>query len=582
MVQRGLFAVLEDQDALRQSLAAQLFRVHIQVAAGAADEAGQRNAALIGRNADDLAIKLRRLTAPDLQLGGAAQELDGSVPDDAHGIAPGTGAAGFHGPGHLAVLRQQQRHLVAGLELGEALRGRGQRRQLHAAQDRDAGGFPGAGLAALVVHRHPGVADPDGIGGAGIGRHIVLPQVAQSGGGAVFVDAVSGHAAGDGVKAHGGAVLIDDDRRLSLAAAAHEHIGHGAGAVQAQRDGIPGVEPREDRRPGSLCAVVIGSGVTFQRVLDAAGVCDLRRGAGGDGDRPVGAGGVRHKGHGLAVLVQQQGALPSVQDAAGRLAGGQRKLAAVGRLEGLAVISGGGGRQHGVPGGAEGRKILGAVLLLRPEQVQKQLRRLAPGQGGVAVVPHAVGESDGGGYGHVAVRPHAAHVLILVAQQPQQDGGRLAQGDGALRVEFAVRIAGNDVLPLGRHIDVGGGPVGGLHIREHRDGAVQAQLALAVHGVDRHFAELRPVQLGGGAEAAVAVAVQHTHQPQGLHRHGGILVADVGKADGIRRRGGHSQQGRCHAHRQQQRENSLFHICFPPYSARRASTGWSLDAFTAG
>ena len=99
----------------------------------------------------------------------------------------------------------------------------------------------------------------------------------------------------------------------------------------------------------------------------------------------------------------------------------------------------------------------------------------------------------------------------------------------------------------------------GLHIREDGNGGVPPQFAAAVHGEDGHFAELGPGQHRAGAEGAVAVAVQHAHEPQGLHGGGGIAVADIGKAGGVRRPGRHRQQGAQHADRQQPGQNSFFH-----------------------
>ena len=336
--------------------------------------------------------------------------------------------------------------------------------------------------------------------------------------------------------------------------------------------------------PLSLLTAVVGLGLAVQHIFHTAGVHDLGRGAAGNGHSAAGAHGVRDKGQGFgALFIQQQRTPAAVQRTAGRLAGSQLIPLAVGQLQGLPVIAAaGGGQHHALHGAADIVQIAASVLLVSPQQVQEQPGRLAPGQGGVSVGAHAVGQANGGAHGHVAVRPHAAHVLVLVAQQPQQDGDGLPHGDGPLRVELAVGIAGDDGLAFCRHVDERGSPVRGLHIREHRNRAIQSQLALTVHGVDRHFAELRPVELCGGAEAAVAVTVQHTHQPQGLHRRGSVPVRNIRKADGIRRGGRHGQQGRRHTYRQQQRENSLFHICFPPYSARRASTGWSFDAFAAG
>lgn len=175
--------------------------------------------------------------------------------------------------------------------------------------------------------------------------------------------------------------------------------------------------------------------------------------------------------------------------------------------------------------------------------------------------------------GYMAVGPDAAHIFILVAQKAQQDGHRLAHCDRAVGMEHPVGIAGDDALALGRHIDIRRRPVGGLHIGEYRHRPVKAQLAFAVHGVDRHFAELRPGQHAAGTERAVGIAVQHAHEPQRLHGHDRFLVLDVGKAYGLGRlRREHQRRGR-QTHRHEQTYHSFFHIDSPSHSARRASTG---------
>ena len=58
------------------------------------------------------------------------------------------------------------------------------------------------------------------------------------------------------------------------------------------------------------------------------------------------------------------------------------------------------------------------------------------------------------------------------------------------------------------------------------------------------------------------------HQAQGLHRHGGLRVADVSEPDGVRRGRARrqDQQGRRHAHRQQGAQKSFFHRFLPPYT----------------
>ena len=197
--------------------------------------------------------------------------------------------------------------------------------------------------------------------------------------------------------------------------------------------------------------------------------------------------------------------------------------------------------------------------MLSLKEVQEQLGRLRAGQARVS------GGDTGGfqkavglGLRHVTLGPHAAHVLVFVAQAPHEDRHSLSGGHGLAGLELTVGKAGDDSL-LRCHVDVGGRPVRGLHVREDGNGGIPSQLAAAVHGVNRHLAELRPVQDGVRTEGAVAVAVQHAHEPQRFHGGGGVAVADIGKFGDSRRPGRHRQQGAQHADRQQPGQNSFFH-----------------------
>ena len=185
------------------------------------------------------------------------------------------------------------------------------------------------------------------------------------------------------------------------------------------------------------------------------------------------------------------------------------------------------------------------------EQVQKQPRRLSPGQGSSSGSVHALEKTDLLRHGHVALGPDTADIGVLIAQQPQQYGHGLPGSDRLLRVEGTVRVTGDQALSLSCHVHIGGSPVGPLHIREHGDGAVEPQLALAVHSVDRHLAELGAGQVPFRAEGTIGIAVQRPHEAQRLNGQGGILVRHVGKAARIRRKGRH-RQGRRRHHQGQQ------------------------------
>ena len=210
------------------------------------------------------------------------------------------------------------------------------------------------------------------------------------------------------------------------------------------------------------------------------------------------------------------------------------------------------------------------------KEVQEQLGRLSAGQG-------AVGGGNAGGLqqtaglclGHIALRPHAAHVFVLIAQSPHEDRHRLSGGHRLVGLELPVGKSGDDAL-FRRHVDVGGRPEGGLHIREDGNGGIPSQFLAAVHGVDRHFAELGAGQRRVGPERAVAVAVQHTHEPQGLNGGCRVVVRHVGEPGGIGRPGRHCQQGRQHTDCQQPCQNSFFHksLSFTPPAGLPQAAIW--------
>jgi len=63
-------------------------------------------------------------------------------------------------------------------------------------------------------------------------------------------------------------------------------------------------------------------------------------------------------------------------------------------------------------------------------------------------------------------------------------------------------------------------PAGAAAVTKFSDVSDSYTAPAAVHGVNCHLAELRPVQNGVRAEGTVAVAVQHTHEPQSFHGGG--------------------------------------------------------------
>ena len=169
------------------------------------------------------------------------------------------------------------------------------------------------------------------------------------------------------------------------------------------------------------------------------------------------------------------------------------------------------------------------------QKVYKQPRSLGASQRCAAADRHALRQSGDRCHGHIAVWPHAADFVILVAQKAQENRNRLSHGNGSIGIKTTVRIAGDDLLALGRHIDVTRSPVRGLHIREHRDGVIESQLILRAQGIHCHFAKLGPGQLLVGPKGTVTVSVQNSHQPQGFHRQSRAPVRHVGKSGGVSR-----------------------------------------------
>ncbi len=431
----------------------------------------------------------------------------------------------------------------------------------------DGGGLHGTGGAGLVVARQAGVRDPDGVGGAGISGHVIGAHIFGVGPTAVFVDCVASHVSGEGLKALGRALFIDHNRLSRAVAAADEDKFHVAGSAQVQRQGRAGIHPGAGLAPTGFRAVAVDLGFAGDGIFGAGAVGDLGGFGLGHGDDAADTLGVGEEGADLLTL-QHQRALQAVERAVGGLVPGHLVKGAVGEEHGgfLAVGAPGvGGHQHHVGHGGQsggGQEGAGGLLPLdvRPKEVVKENGGVASVERGISLCGvHPVGEADGGGKGQIAVRPHAADVLVLVPQDPEENGGRLPQSDGAVRIELTVGKAGDGVFAFGGHIDVGRRPVGGLHIRVDGDGAIEAQLVFGVKRADHHFTKLCPGELTVGAEIPVGKAVHHAHEPQGLHRCVGVAVQVVKTVGGRSGLGGQDQQGRRHGHKKQQGQDACFH-----------------------
>ena len=254
-------------------------------------------------------LPLHRHAAQQIHLGGAAGA-------GLHHAQIRLSVLRPHGSGHLVILCQKERNLVAGGKGGHAGLGRGQHRKL-TAHHRDKGRLRRAGTAVLINSRQFCVADPDAVGSAGVDRHVVRHEVPCGRGVSVFINCISTRAAGQGVEARNGAVFIHDHGLVGGRPAASHDVSHVPRLVQIQRQGRAGVQPGVDRAPRLLLPVVINAGFIFYRVAHAGCIGELQGSRSGQDYRPA-SGVAGQEGHGLAVF-QHQRTPKAVQYAAGLL-----------------------------------------------------------------------------------------------------------------------------------------------------------------------------------------------------------------------------------------------------------------------
>ena len=284
------------------------------------------------------------------------------------------------------------------------------------------------------------------------------------------------------------------------------------------------------------------------------------------------------EGEELAVLILGHLAADAQQVAGntGASRPGTEDIATAG--EGDAVGAGGAAVLHGKEGDVLGQAasqlphqiaLLGA-LTVGEEQVAEELGGLAPGDGGVARQIQPVGQAALLGQGEIAVIPGRAggDVGGGIAQNADEDGHRLAKGNGPVGLKAAVAHTQNEPVPGGAALLVGGrrtrqlaaggegggqvhitsGPVAGAYVC--KDGAAplgRLQIPLA-HDAHRHFTKFRPAQGTRRAEIAASRAVHHVQQPEDLSGFRHVRVLDVGKGAAPCRRDGQQhethQQGR--------------------------------------
>ena len=237
----------------------------------------------------------------------------------------------------------------------------------------------------------------------------------------------------------------------------------------------------------------------------------------------------------------------------------------------------GGGHGPGRQALIEGRALGG----VHGEEGVQQHGRLPPGQQVVPVGGDALQQAQLLRPGQVVLRPEGADVGIGVPQQTEGDGGRLGHRDAVVRAEGAVAVPRHQALGVGQ-VHIGRVPAAGGHVGE------QGLVGRGGHAVpvalrqDNQLAELGPGQPAVRVVGAGAVAGDNAQPGEDLHRPGRLRVGHVGKG----RRGGGRQPG-AQKRGQHSRQKSFLHgnvllSHAPPHSARRASTGWRLEALAAG
>ena len=290
--------------------------------------------------------------------------------------------------------------------------------------------------------------------------------------------------------------------------------------------------------PFALAGGVDG-GAAGDGVLLAVGALQIGRlGVGGQGDGGGGAV-VGDEADDLLLVVGDQGAPAALKAGGGHVV----RLGQIGPVRGadgslchaaVLRLHVHGQQDHVALGAAQALVIVAALAGLTGQGVDKQLGGLGAGDGAVGPGVYPVGQADGGGQVQIALRPHRPHLLGVIAQHPDEDGGRLGQADLGVRVKAPVAHAGDQgrgggavaaavrgagAAAAAPHRQAGGqvhiaqGPVAAGHVGEDGPGGVHGHLVPLLQKFHHHGATLRPGQVGAGVEAVAAHPVHHAHQP---------------------------------------------------------------------
>ena len=439
------------------------------------------------------------------------------------------------------------------------------------------------------VFQHAGqaqVGDDEGVGQVVVGHHVIGLDAGQADSLAVFLDREVFHTAGQFVEC-GRTGRAHDHHRIPVGGdgPAADIDGDDLAPLGEQGDLTAGVEGGVGAGialPVALAGGVDG-GTAGDGVLLAVGAFQIGGlGVGGQGDGGGGAV-VGDEADDFLLVVGHQGAPAALKAGGGHVV----RLGQIGPVRGAdgptghaAVLRLHVHRQHHhvALGAAQALIVVAALAGLAGQGVDEQLGGLGAGDGAVGPGAHPVGQADGGGQVQIALRPHCPHLLGLIAQHPDEDGGRLGQTDLGIRVKAAVAHAGDEGRSGGagvpaavggagaaaaRHRQAGGqvhiaqGPVPAGHVGEDGPGGVHGHLVPLLQKFHHHGAKLRPGQVGAGVEAVAAHSVHHAHQPQHVGVDGGVPVRHVGKGRAARRPGGNGQ-GKGQRRRQGQRKHTLF------------------------
>ena len=210
----------DDHDVVRQLRIAQRPRRHIKDTARTAGLRRDVDLRLCrARFALGDAAHLARLFAERAAHGTAEHRAAADQARLAVAVHIGIGVAGrgprLNGSSDTAIGGQEDHHLLARLEGGQALLRRRHDRVGHAAQRRDRRRRAGRRVAVLIVDRDARIADRQDVALGVVGRDVPAFERAARRAHAVFIDRIVRNAAGQRVEAVRRAVRPDNDRRVA-------------------------------------------------------------------------------------------------------------------------------------------------------------------------------------------------------------------------------------------------------------------------------------------------------------------------------------------------------------------------------